>query len=837
MTRFPGWTKAVLVVVVLAFAAGGSWFYRGEQAQARLRAEERLITIARLKVSQISDWRAKRLGDAAVLMDSTFLVAAIGGWLEDSRSGDAGEAIRARFNDLCEHYGYEDVLLVDPDRRVRLSLSGRRAIHPEELAALDAVERGHRPVFVDLYVGPGDMGPQINVVAPLFVGGIAAERRLAGMVIFVCDPRQFLYPLIQSWPTPSESAETLLVRRDGNDVLFLNELRYRSSTALKLRIPVSQADLPASMAVLGEEGVVQGRDYRGVDVVAFVTAVPDSPWFMVAKVDEAEIFAPWRRRSIFILGGLLGLAALLGATGLIVWHRNQSAHYRALYESETALRTSQEQYGITLRSIGDAVIATDPLGRVELINPVAEALTGWPQDEAFGRPLAEIFRLAQEDTRQSVEDPVSRVIREGVSVRLANHTVLIARDGTERAIADSAAPIRTDDGRLVGVVLVFHDQTEQRAARKAIDHLAAIVESSDDGIISTAPDGTIVSWNQAAEKIYRYAPQDAIGNHIAMLVPEDQRPALQAILETVTRGERIEHRDTVCTRRDGSSLTVSLTVSPMRDASGAVNGASVIARDITARKLAEEMLHRLNEDLASSNRELEHFASVASHDLQEPLRMVSSYTQLLAKRYDGQLDADAHEFIHYAVDGADRMQRLLHDLLSYSRVTSRGDPFAPVDTEVVLGEAMENLQLAIRESGAAVTHGSLPVVNGDRSQLMRVFQNLIANAIKFRKGDEPPSVHVSCERRDGRWRFAVQDNGIGIDPKDFERIFLIFQRLHTRQEYPGTGLGLALCQRIVVRHGGEMWVESDVGQGTTFFFTIPTENVLVEETHGPRAPA
>jgi len=205
-------------------------------------------------------------------------------------------------------------------------------------------------------------------------------------------------------------------------------------------------------------------------------------------------------------------------------------------------------------------------------------------------------------------------------------------------------------------------------------------------------------------------------------------------------------------------------------------------------------------------------------------------SQLLAKRYDGQLDADAHEFIHYAVDGADRMQRLLHDLLSYSRVTSRGDPFAPVDTEAVLGEAMENLQLAIRESGAMVTHGSLPVVNGDRSQLMRVFQNLIANAIKFRKGDAPPSVHVSCERRDGRWRFAVQDNGIGIDRKYFERIFLIFQRLHTRQEYPGTGLGLALCQRIVVRHGGEMWVESDVGQGTTFFFTIPTESVLAEES-------
>jgi PAS domain S-box-containing protein len=837
MTLLPAWTKAVLMLAVVALLAGGSWLYRAEQQQARVNVEERLIIIARLKVFQILTWRAEHLGHAAVLMDSPFLLAAIGGWLEDPRPGAVREAIRVRFTDLCEHYGYDDALLLDPDRQVRLSLSGRGEIHPEEFAALDDVERTHKPVLVDLHASAMDGTPHLKVVVPLFAGAAAEAQRPIGAAIFVCDPRQFLYPLIQSWPTPSRSAETLLVRRDVDDVLFLNELRHRLATALKLRIPVSRRDLPASMAVLGKEGVVQGRDYRGVQVVAFVTAIPDSPWFMVAKVDAAEIFAPWRRRSALIVGGLLGLAALVGAAGLIVWQRNQSAHYRVLYQSEAALHASQERYGITLRSIADGVIATDPHARVELLNPVAEALTGWSQTEALGKPVTEIFRIAHEETRRPVADPVSRVIREGVSVMMANHTVLIARDGTERAIADSAAPIRNDDGQLVGVVQVFHDQTEQRAARKAVDHLAAIVEFSDDAIISTTLDGTIVSWNRAGEKIYGYARQDAIGNNFAMLVPEARRPELHEILETIARGERIEHVDTVCARRDGKSLSVALTVSPMRDATGAVNGASVIARDITARKLAEELLHKLNEDLASSNRELEHFAYVASHDLQEPLRMVSSYTQLLAKRYEDKLDEDAREFIHYAVDGADRMQHLIHDLLSYSRVATHGDHFAPVDTAAVLGEATANLQMAIQESGAVVTHGPLPVLNGDRSQLMRVFQNLIANAIKFRKGDEPPSVHVSCEPRDGHWCFAVQDNGIGIDRQYFERIFVIFQRLHTREEYPGTGLGLALCQRIVVRHGGEMWVESEVGQGTTFFFTIPSAAVLDAATHEPRAPA
>lgn len=213
--------------------------------------------------------------------------------------------------------------------------------------------------------------------------------------------------------------------------------------------------------------------------------------------------------------------------------------------------------------------------------------------------------------------------------------------------------------------------------------------------------------------------------------------------------------------------------------------------------------------------------------------MVSSYTQLLAKRYGGHLDADAHDFIHYAVDGANRMQLLIRDLLSYSRVTTRGSPFVPVHVEAVLAEAIENLHTAIAESGASVTHGPLPMVTADRSQLMRVFQNLVANAIKFRKEGEPPRVHVSCEPCDGRWLFAVQDNGVGIDPKYFDRIFVIFQRLHTQQQYPGTGLGLALCQRIVMRHGGEMWVESEVGRGTTFFFTIDPEAVIEEANHEP----
>jgi light-regulated signal transduction histidine kinase (bacteriophytochrome) len=235
---------------------------------------------------------------------------------------------------------------------------------------------------------------------------------------------------------------------------------------------------------------------------------------------------------------------------------------------------------------------------------------------------------------------------------------------------------------------------------------------------------------------------------------------------------------------------------------------------------ANHALARQSEELARSNRELQQFAYVASHDLQEPLRMITGYTTLLAKRYAGKLEKDADEFIGFAVDGARRMQGLINDLLGYSRVGTQGKEFAPADCEVILTKTLLNLQVAAQERSAKITHGPLPTVMGDDVQIGQLFQNLIGNAIKYHNG-AAPEVHVSCIREDERWLFSVKDNGIGIDPNYAEKIFVIFQRLHTREEYSGTGIGLAVCKKIVERHGGSIWVESEVGKGSTFYFTIP----------------
>jgi PAS domain S-box-containing protein len=304
--------------------------------------------------------------------------------------------------------------------------------------------------------------------------------------------------------------------------------------------------------------------------------------------------------------------------------------------------------------------------------------------------------------------------------------------------------------------------------------------------------------------------------------PDDRaqsREITAELLDGTTPGARIEKRYVT---KDGRVIWVTGTVALLRDDEGHPTFGLAMIENITERKEAEEKIQATLAELARSNAELEQFAYAASHDLQEPLRTIAGYVKLLKRRYEGQLDNAAQEFIAYAVDGVGRMQRLIDDLLTYARVGSRAKPFAPFAAGSALRTAMANLQLKIRDTGATITNDDLPVVFGDESQIAQLFQNLLDNALKFR-GAEPPHVEVSASRKGGRWIFAVRDNGIGIDPKYFDRIFKVFQRLHTIDQYPGSGIGLAVCERIVRRHGGTIWVESEPGKGTVFHFSLPCE--------------
>jgi PAS domain S-box-containing protein len=360
---------------------------------------------------------------------------------------------------------------------------------------------------------------------------------------------------------------------------------------------------------------------------------------------------------------------------------------------------SRDLLHTTLTSIGDAVIATDEAGRVTFMNGVAEQLTGWTQAQAQGMPLQNVLAIVNEETRRPVESPVEKALREGVIVGLANHTVLISRDGGELPIDDSAAPIRNAQGKVIGVVLVF--------------------------------------------------------------------------------------------------------------------------RDVTERQKSEQQLHRLNHDLRRTNQDLQQFSYAASHDLKEPLRTVTNYLQLIRSRYSGKtLDEEAGQLFDVAVAGAQRMHALVEALLEYSRSGEVSDgTLEPVPVDKVVGEVITNLQSSIAETGADVSLGPLPVVTANPLYLTQVFENLVGNALKYRS-ERPPQISITAAEGPADWVFCVEDNGIGIPAEYQAQIFGIFKRLHG-DEYPGTGIGLATCKKIVDRHGGTIWVESEPGRGSRFSFTLP----------------
>jgi PAS domain S-box-containing protein len=375
---------------------------------------------------------------------------------------------------------------------------------------------------------------------------------------------------------------------------------------------------------------------------------------------------------------------------------------------------------------------------------------------------------------------------------------------------------------------IFRDTTERKKVENALlqseQRLARSQEIAHLGSWELDLVTNELVWSDEVYRIFGLQPQEFGATYEAFLErvhPEDRASVDSAYSGSLRDGKdsyEIEHR--IVRKGTGEVRWVHEKCQHERDANGKIIRSLGMVHDITERKKAEEELKKLTVELRRSNADLEQFAYAASHDLQEPLRGLASFAGLLEKHYKGKLDKKADEFIHYIVDDAKRMQMLIKDLLEYSQIDTKGKIFRITNCSVVLEEVIYNLRSAIEESGTQVTYDLLPTIMADASQLKSLFQNLIGNAIKFRS-DKMPKIHISSKQGGNEWIFSVQDNGIGIDPQFFKKIYVIFQRLHSRHEYQGTGIGLAICNKIVERHGGRLWVESEAGKGSTFYFTIP----------------
>ena len=481
-------------------------------------------------------------------------------------------------------------------------------------------------------------------------------------------------------------------------------------------------------------------------------------------------------------------------------------------------------------------------GKITRVNKTDLEMLGYTAEEMIGQPMWK-FNEEGEFAREQILAKLAGRLPPGKNLVRTYRR----KDGSTFPVLIEDRLIKDENGRITGIRCTIQDITERRRAEEALqkseEKLRELYDNAPVGYHEYDAEGRITNVNQTDLDMLGYTREEMIGKRMWKF-NVDEEVVRQQIMDKLA-GKIPPGRSLVRTyrRKDGTTFPVLIEDRLIRDEKGRITGIRCTIQDITERKRAEEALQksekelkeqaykleqelilrkRVEEELARSNKELGQFAYVASHDLQEPLRMVTSYVQLLARRYKGKLDGDADEFIGFAVNGAARMQQLINDLLTYSRVGTRGKEFEPTDCEVVLQQSLKNLQIAIQERRAIVSHDPLPTVMADTVQLGQLFQNLIGNAIKF-QGAEPPHVHVSANRNGNGWIFSVRDNGIGIAQEYSERIFIIFQRLHTREKYPGTGIGLAVCKKIVERHGGRIWVESEPGKGATFYFTMPAK--------------
>ncbi len=525
----------------------------------------------------------------------------------------------------------------------------------------------------------------------------------------------------------------------------------------------------------------------------------------------------------------------------------------------TKSRASEARYRGLLEAAPDATVVVNEGGEIVLLNVQAEKQFGYSRDELVGQLVKNIIpegfaeRLIADGTRSAAEALAQQI---GMGIELAGRR----KDGSEFPIEIMLSPLESAEGVLVTAAI------RNISARRAAEEHLVRMESRYRGLLEAAPDamvvvnqrGEIVLVNVQAERQFGYRRDELVGQNVKNIIPEGfaerlisdaTRSAADALAQQIEMGIELSGR-----RKDGSEFPIEIMLSPLESTEGILVTAAI--RNISARKKSEEdnaalenqatslqsardeMERRVdertkelavaNQVLEQSNLELNQFAYIASHDLQSPLRSISGFVQLLQLEYEGRLDEQAQDWIRRTVQSIARMQTLIRDLLAYSRVDARSRPFNQIPFLDIVNDALTLLESSIHDSGGQVTCGPLPDILGDRSQLVQLIQNLIGNGLTYH-GDKPPHIHISAERGGEEWIFSVRDNGIGIEPQYFEQIFEIFKRLHDQKDYPGTGIGLAVCRRIVNHHGGKIWVKSESGRGSTFHFTIPERTEQTNE--------
>jgi PAS domain S-box-containing protein len=827
-----------LVVIFLLFSViiilMGIYYYKVQRNRDFKEQEKNLTAIATLKIREIINWHNERIGDASTIKDNQPLIKEINQFFRDTKEPEIRRDITEWIESVNKYHDYSSVLLVDTLLKVRLYVTPTDTVAGDAITSeLHDVIRKNTIVMTDLHRANCVSYVHLDIIIPLTISS-QHKNKPFGLLILRIDPEKILFPLIKAWPTPSKSSETLLLRREGDSIVYLNDLRHQNNTAVKLKMPLSRSNLLAAIAAEGNEGVYEGIDYRNNPVVGYLGRIPDLPWYMVAKVDKKEIEEPLKNQVyIAILGTILLILINASIFGFWIWDQ-QVRLYRKQLKIEAEVRESEKLYRAIGESINFGVWVCDSEGRNIYASDSFLKMVGITQEQCSNFGWGSL--LHPDDSERTISKWIE-CVRTGGDWNMEHRFHGI--DGKWHYVLARGVPVRDTEGRITkwaGINLDISDlKLAENALRESEEKFKYIFTHSVIGKSITLPSGEI-NVNKAFCDLLGYSMEELEQAKWKDISHPDDYELTQKMINSLISAEKDSTRFIKrYLHKNGAVVWADVGTTIRRDDDGNPLYFMTTINDITDKKKAEEALLELNEklearviqrteQLETANKELEAFSYSVSHDLRAPLRAVHSFTNILLEEYENQMDDEGKRLCGIISSSAIQMGGLIDDLLSFSRIGRSTLNPAVLEMKSVAKSGFNDATTTTNDSQKNKTKliiGRLHKVRGDPGLIKLVWNNLLSNAIKYSSKTKNPEITIGSIQENGSIVYFVKDNGVGFDMQYKHKLFGVFQRLHSESEFEGNGVGLAIVKRIIQKHDGKVWAESEVGKGATFYFSLP----------------